>query len=192
LRPAGSKDDSETAQSKTPPIAWTTFPSWEAVGDWYRGLIAGRDAATPAVKAKADEITANAKTDTDKVRALYEYVSTHNHYIGIDFGIGRYQPHTAAEVLTNQYGDCKDKHTLLSALLRAEGFQVSAVLIGAGIEMNEKVPMPAAFNHLITQVQVEHEKVWLVDVARQGGFGDSDDGDAWVGTDPGRTSISGD
>jgi tetratricopeptide (TPR) repeat protein/transglutaminase-like putative cysteine protease len=161
LHSPSAKNDDDAPHDKTPPIAWTTFPNWEAVGLWYRGLIAGRDAVTPAIKAKADELTVNAKTDTDKVRALYEYVSTHNHYIGIDFGIGRYQPHSAAEVMTNQYGDCKDKHTLLSALLQAEGFQVSAVLIGTGIEMNEKVPMPAAFNHLITQVNVGGEKTWL-------------------------------
>jgi hypothetical protein len=161
LRPTSAKDDDDAPKDKKPPIAWTTFPSWEAVGLWYRGVIAGRDAVTPAVQAKADELTANATTDTEKVRALYEYVSTHNHYVGIDFGIGRYQPHSAAEVMTNQYGDCKDKHTLLAALLRAKGFQVSAGLIGAGIDMNEKVPMPAAFNHLITLVDVGGEKVWL-------------------------------
>jgi tetratricopeptide (TPR) repeat protein len=161
LRRTAAKDDDEAVEDKKPPIAWTTFSSWEAVGLWYRGVIAGRDAVTPAVQAKADEVTANSKTDTEKVRALYEYVSTHNHYIGIDLGVGRYQPHMAAEVMANQYGDCKDKHTLLAALLHAKGFQASAVLIGAGIEINEKVPMPAAFNHVITLVDVGGEKVWL-------------------------------
>ena len=161
LRRSNAKDEEDEVPDKTPPIAWTTFPSWEAVGVWYQGLIAGRDAVTPALQAKADELTATAKTDTDKVRALYEYVSQHNHYIGVDFGIGRFQPHSAMEVLTNQYGDCKDKHTLLAALLRAKGFQPSAVLIGLGIEMNEKVPMPGAFNHLITVVEVDGAPVWL-------------------------------
>jgi tetratricopeptide (TPR) repeat protein len=161
LRSSNAKDEDVAQQDKTPPIAWTTFPSWEAVGAWYQALIAGRDAVTPALQAKADEVTAGAKTDTDKVRRLYEYVSQHNHYIAVEFGVGRYRPHTAMEVLTNQYGDCKDKHTLLAALLRAEGFQPSAVLIGAGIEMNENVPTPAAFNHLITLVDVDGARVWL-------------------------------
>jgi transglutaminase-like putative cysteine protease len=161
LRPTSAKDDDDTPKDKVAPIAWTTFPNWEAIGLWYRNVSTGRDAVTPAIKAKADELTANAKTDADKVRALYNYVSTHNHYIGIDFGIGRYQPHLAAEVLTNQYGDCKDKHTLLAALLHAENIPVSAVLIGLGIEMNEKVPMPAAFNHVITLVELGGEQVWL-------------------------------
>ena len=160
LRHSNAKDD-DIAPDKTAPIAWTTFASWAAVGAWYQGLIAGRDAVTPALQAKADEVTAGAKTEADKARLLYEYVSQHNHYIGVDFGIGRFQPHPAMEVLTNQYGDCKDKHTLLAALLRAKGFEPAAVLIGMGVEMNEKVPMPGAFNHLITQVKVDGQPVWL-------------------------------
>jgi len=161
LRRSNAKDEDAALPDKTPPIAWTTFPSWEAVGAWYQALIEGRDAVTPVLQAKADEVTAGAKTDSEKVRRLYEYVSQHNHYIGVDFGVGRYQPHTAMEVLTNQYGDCKDKHTLLAALLQAKGFQPSAVLIGVGVEMNEKVPMPGAFNHLITLVDVDGGPVWL-------------------------------
>lgn len=160
LRRTNAKEQ-DTLQGENAPIAWTTFPSWKAVGEWYQELIAGRDAVTPALQAKADEVTAGAKTDTEKVRALYGYVSQHNHYIAVNFGIGRYQPHMAAEVLTNQYGDCKDKETLLAALLRAKGFQPSAVLIGAGIDMNEKVPSPAAFNHLITFLDVDGGPVWL-------------------------------
>lgn len=161
LRPTSAKGDDTISQDNKPPIAWTTFASWPALGEWYRELIAGRDAVTPAIQARADELTAGARSDTEKVRALYEYVSSHNHYIGIDFGVGRLQPHFAAEVMTNQYGDCKDKHTLLAALLHAKGFQTSAVLIGVGIDLNEKVPSPAAFNHLITLVDVDGEKVWL-------------------------------
>lgn len=161
LRKSNAKDEGDPPQDKTPPIAWTTFPSWEAVGAWYQAVIAGRDNVTPALQAKADQLTAGAKTDTEKVQRLYTYVAQHNHYIGVDFGVGRFQPHTAMEVLTNQYGDCKDKHTLLAALLRAKGFQPSAVLIGEGLQLNEKVPMPGAFNHLITLVDVDSLPVWL-------------------------------
>jgi len=160
LRRSNAKEE-DTPKEKTAPIAWTTFPSWEAVGAWYQMLIAGRDAVTPGLQAKANELTAGAKTKADEVRLLYEYVSQHNHYIAVDLGVGRSQPHMAAEVLANQYGDCKDKHTLLAALLRAKGFQPAAVLIGAGVEMNEKVPSPAAFNHLITLVDVDGGPVWL-------------------------------
>ena len=52
-------------------------------------------------------------------------------YVSISLGVGRYQPHSASDVLQNGYGDCKDKHTLLSAMLRAEGIQSYPVLIGS-------------------------------------------------------------
>ena len=47
-----------------------------------------------------------------QIRAIFNDVALHIHYVGLEFGIGRYQPHPADDVLSNEYGDCKDKHTL--------------------------------------------------------------------------------
>jgi len=146
---------------KLPSMAWTTFKSWEAVGAWYRGLEDERAVPDAAVKAKVAELTAGQTTEEDKVRAVYAYVSAQVRYIGVAFGVGRYQPHHASDVMDNQYGDCKDKHTLLAAMLTALGLHPDAVLIGAGIRFNEAVPSPSAFNHLITRVQVNGQEVWL-------------------------------
>jgi tetratricopeptide (TPR) repeat protein len=95
------------------------------------------------------------------VRAVYAYVSSQVRYIGVAFGVGRFQPHEAADVLHNQYGDCKDKATLLSSMLEVLGLNPDSVLIGADIRMNEAVPSPASFNHLINRVKVGNEEVWL-------------------------------
>lgn len=114
-----------------------------------------------AIRKQAVELTKDAKTSEDQVQALYGYVSRHIRYVGIDFGIGRYQPHTAAEVLANQYGDCKDKDTLLEALLRAKGFATAPVLIGAGVAPVPEVPSPAVFNHAITAVNLPAGRIWL-------------------------------
>ena len=62
---------------------------------------------------------------------LYDYVSTHFHYVSLSFGIGRYQPHAAEEVLENEYGDCKDKHTLLATLLKAAGYDAWPAVINS-------------------------------------------------------------
>ena len=64
-------------------------------------------------------------------------------YIGIAFGVERYQPHFAAEVLANQYGDCKDKHTLLASLLNAAGIKAYPALIST--ERDIDAEMPSAF-----------------------------------------------
>jgi tetratricopeptide (TPR) repeat protein len=146
---------------KLPSVAWTTFKSWEAVGAWYRSLEADRIYPDAAIKAKVAELTDGKSTDDEKTRALYDYVATNIRYIGVDFGIGRYQPHTSSEILANQYGDCKDKHTLLAAMLDVIGLRAYAVLIGAGIRFNEAVPSPASFNHLITRVTIAGQPIWL-------------------------------
>ena len=156
------KDPDEDGDGrKVPSVAWTTFHSWTEVGDWYRNLSLKRAEPSDAVKAEAEELTKTAKTPEEQVRALYGYVSGHTRYVGIDFGIGRYQPHTAAEVLANQYGDCKDKDTLLEALLRAKGIGAAPALIGAGIAPVEEVPSPAVFNHVITTVNLAGGRIWL-------------------------------
>ena len=79
-------------------------------------------------------------------------------YVGVSFGIGRFRPHSASEVLANQYGDCKDKHTLLAAMLAAAGLHADPVLIGAGIRFNSAVPSPESFNHLITHLTLDGQE----------------------------------
>jgi tetratricopeptide (TPR) repeat protein len=156
-----AEQELDAKQGKLPSIAWTTFKNWEAVGAWYQGLERDRIVPDAAVKAKAAELTAGKTTEEEKVQAVYGYVATQIRYIGVAFGIGRYQPHHAGEVLENQYGDCKDKHTLLAAMLTASGFHPEAVLVGAGVRFNEAVPSPSSFNHLITTVSVGGKPVWL-------------------------------
>jgi tetratricopeptide (TPR) repeat protein len=158
-------------QGKLPAIAWTTFKSWEDIGIWYRSLEADRIVPDDTVKAKVTELIAGKSTDLDKVHALYDYVATNIRYIGVAFGIGRYQPHTAAEILSNQYGDCKDKHTLLAAMLSAAGISSDAVLIGAAVRFNEAVPSPASFNHLITHLTLDGQPVWLDATAEVAPYG---------------------
>jgi len=152
----GTSDD-----PKLPDVAWTTFHSWAEVGAWYRSLEGSRTQPDDDIRARVTTLTANKSTDEEKARALYNYVGTQVRYIGVAFGIGHYQPHTAADVLSNQYGDCKDKTTLLISMLSAVNIPADAVLIGAGITFNEAVPSPASFNHAINLAHVNGKPVWL-------------------------------
>jgi tetratricopeptide (TPR) repeat protein len=166
-KPSRPRDPDEDGDGrKLPSVAWTTFHSWPEVGDWYRQMAMARAEPNDRIRAEAESLTRNAKTAEEQVRALYEFVSTHTRYVGIDFGIGRYQPHTAEEVLANQYGDCKDKDTLLEAMLRAKGFSTAPALVGAGITPVPDVPSPSVFNHVITTVQLPGGRVWLDSTAQ--------------------------
>ena len=79
----------------------------------------------------------------------------------IAFGIGRYQPHSAAEILGNQYGDCKDKHTLLAALLSAVGIRAYPALINSQTAVDADVPSPGQFNHVISVVAKGSTLSWM-------------------------------
>ncbi len=144
-----------------PDIQLTTFESWEAVGRWYAGLEKDRRIPTPEVKAKADELTKGLTTDLDKTEALYDFVSKNFRYVSLSLGLGRYQPHAAADVLHDQYGDCKDKHTLLESLLQAEGLYASSVLINSSRKLDVDVPSPSQFDHVITMLPLGKQEIWM-------------------------------
>jgi predicted Zn-dependent protease/transglutaminase-like putative cysteine protease len=162
-KPKASNDKAKkpVILEQPPSIAVTTFKSWEEVGRWYLDLQKDRVAVTPAIQTKASELTKGLTADEDKIAATYTYVSTQYRYIGVAFGIGRYQPHSADDVMQNQYGDCKDKHTLLAALLTAEGYDAWPVLVGTQHVLNSKVPSPGQFDHVITAVTLNKTVLWM-------------------------------
>jgi tetratricopeptide (TPR) repeat protein len=144
-----------------PDIQLSSFENWEQMGRWYDELQRARVMPTFEIREKAAELTRNAPDDAAKIRAIYKYVSTEFRYMGVAFGIGRYQPHAAAEVLANQYGDCKDKHTLLASLLAAAGIPAYPALINSAFAVDADVPSPKQFDHVITAVPRGKEILWL-------------------------------
>jgi len=149
-----SKEVEEPVREQpVPGILVSTFKTWEDLGRWWEGLEQPRVTPTPEIRAKAAELTQDAKTYDDKVRALYSYVATHFRYISISFGLGRYEPHAAGEVFRNEYGDCKDKHTLLSSLLQAVEIEAYPALINSARKVDPDVPSPGQFDHVITVVR---------------------------------------
>jgi tetratricopeptide (TPR) repeat protein/transglutaminase-like putative cysteine protease len=162
-----SEDEASVTKRKRPDpeeppsIEMTTFQSWEQLGDWYGALEKDRRQPTEVIKAKADSLVAGKTDDMSKVKALYDYVSRDFRYVSLSLGLSRYQPHAATEVLSVGYGDCKDKNTLLAALLAAEGFNSSSVLINAERNVDPDIPSPSQFNHVITRVPVSGQEIWL-------------------------------
>ncbi|MGH7784627.1 MAG: DUF3857 domain-containing protein, partial [Candidatus Binatia bacterium] len=97
------------------------FANWSDVSKWATALHDPSVVVDDNVAAKARELTANASTELDKIRAIGNYVQNLQ-YISIDIGVGYgngYRPRSSATVLGRGYGDCKDKANLMRALLRS-------------------------------------------------------------------------
>jgi hypothetical protein len=75
-------------------------------------------------------------------------------YVGIEIGIGGYQPHSADDVFRNRYGDCKDKATLLRAMLESVGIHSTWVLVDTrrGF-VDPKIPSIDG-NHAIAAIEI--------------------------------------
>ena len=142
-----------------PDIQLTTFANWEEVGHWYANLEKDRRMPSPEVRAKAAELTTGLTADLDKTEALYDFVAKNFRYVSLSLGVGRYQPHPAGDVLRNQYGDCKDKHTLLESLLEAEGLHAYSVLINSTRKLDPDIPSPSQFDHVITLLPMPNQPV---------------------------------
>jgi TonB family protein len=169
-----SKPDSNkkpAADDELPKVQITSFRNWEEVGNWWGALASAQAVVTPAIQDKAKELTAGLSSNSDKAKSIYNYVSLKYRYISISLGAGQYRPHSAAEVLANQYGDCKDKHTLFVALLKAAGIQAWPALIGAGMKFDVSVPSPAQFNHVITVLPQGGQYTWLDTTSEVAPFG---------------------
>jgi Flp pilus assembly protein TadD len=165
--------DEEDDGDSGPDVQLSTFTDWQQIAHWYAKLQGERAAVDDSIRKTADELTRGAKTPTEKASRLYDYVARNIRYVSLSFGVGRLQPHQASEVLKNGYGDCKDKHTLLEALLGAEGITSYPVLINSERKLDDEIPSPAQFDHVITAAQVEKgtNLTWLDATAEVAPYG---------------------
>ena len=132
----------------------STYASWSDVGAWYWRLIEEQMVPDDSIRKAARSVLERGMTDIEKVRAIHGLVVTGTRYVGLEFGIHGFQPYKVTQVLARKFGDCKDKATLMIALLREAGIDSELVLLrtrrGGRIE-----PAPASlavFDHAIAYV----------------------------------------
>jgi tetratricopeptide (TPR) repeat protein len=136
----------------TPAIELTSFGTWDEIGKWYANLQRDSSAVPPEVRAKAVELTRDRRSRIEQIKALDEFVAKRILYVNLPLGLDGYKPHTAAETLAHGYGDSKDKHVLLAALLAAIGEHADAVLVSSSRRADPLAPSPSQFDRVITFV----------------------------------------
>ncbi|HVB36482.1 MAG TPA: tetratricopeptide repeat protein [Candidatus Acidoferrales bacterium] len=162
---SSSGDDSADAGaapgSKPPDVILTSFTTWRAAGKWIATLDDSAAKPNDAVAAKAQALIATQKTDGDKIETLYDFVAKQIRFVDIPFEQVDFQPHDAATVLSDGYGDGLDKCALLAALLNAVGFHGDVALLSSSAKLRPDLPWPGALNHAILAVTAGKEVFWL-------------------------------
>ncbi len=139
------------------------FADWMEVSKWLTKMYDEQVIVNDEVAAKARDLTVNAKTELDKIRAIGSFVQNMQ-YISIDIGVGYgngLRPRPSNLVLSRGYGDCKDKATLMRAMLKSLKIEAYPVAIYSGDPnfVRREWASPRQFNHCIIAVRVSDSTV---------------------------------
>jgi transglutaminase-like putative cysteine protease len=143
-----------TAHYAGPGLAEPQDGTWKGIGQWYRGLEVGRVESAPDIAAKAAELTAGKTDFYDKSEAIGDFVQQKIRYVEIKMGVGGYQPHAAEDIFLGKYGDCKDKATLMSAMLSSVGIHSALLMVDTERGVIDPEDPSIVGNHMIGAIEI--------------------------------------
>lgn len=135
----------------------SSFTSWTDAARWYAKMVADalpEPGRNREVVRLAKGLTRGLTTPKSKVAAIFRWVADEIRYVGLEFGIHSLKPHAVGEVLARRFGDCKDKATLLVALLAEVGVpaQVALVRTAESGKLRDGIASLGGFGHAIAWV----------------------------------------
>ncbi len=132
----------------------STYQSWQDVATWYWGLVREQLTVDETIKRAVAEAVKGISDERARIRAVYDLVVKKTRYVGLEFGIHGYKPYRVSQVFARKFGDCKDKASLLVAMLKE--IHVPATLVLArtrhGGDLDESPASLAPFDHAIAYV----------------------------------------
>jgi Domain of Unknown Function with PDB structure (DUF3857)/Transglutaminase-like superfamily len=135
---------------REPMLLVSTFKSYQELGLAYRAEALPKAFVTPEIRALANEITKGIDDRKAQAAAIDAWMKKNIRYVALYMASGRVVPNDAMTVLRNKLGDCKDKATLMAALLAAKGIASEQVLINLGNAYTlPEPPTMAVLNHAI-------------------------------------------
>ncbi len=132
-------------------VSFLTPSTWNSIAQWYHSKSAEMVNPDHNIVAKARDLTLGMKNEPEKIKALYDYVRNIR-YVSITLDQHRLIPHAATATFKNQYGDCKDKSTLLISLLKSIGIRSYICLVNTRTLIDKSEATPRAFNHAIVAI----------------------------------------
>ena len=133
--------------------------SWQSVGEWSLELNRGRRdlAELP------DDFTVDSTASLwERINSTYQYVQNSTRYVGIELGLGGFQPYRCSWVKERAYGDCKDLTGYFVNLLSLQGITAHPALVKTRPAGKVIPELPSiSFNHAIAVVPFEGDSIWV-------------------------------
>ena len=152
-----------------PYVHVSTFDSWQELGRWYARMIQPQLALDADLRDAAARILNGKRSEREKIGAIHEFVLRNTHYVALEFGVYSYKPYPVSQTYARRFGDCKDKASLMIALLRYAGIDADIALVRTRRlgEVDTRATSIAVFNHAI--VYVPKYDLWLDGTAEYAG-----------------------
>lgn len=134
-----------------PFVQASEYKQWQEVIDWGT-RINTPPAPGPALRAKIAEFKKAAAGSKEMyLQMAIRFVQDDIRYMGIEMGEYSHRPNTPDKILSQRFGDCKDKSLLLTTLLKADSIPASMVYVNTYHKghVSDFLPSPDVFNHVI-------------------------------------------
>lgn len=143
-------------------IQVSEYSDWAQLVDWGVPLYQVDAPLSAELEAETDKLRKISDVE-ERILAALRFVQDEVRYLGIESGVGSFQPSPPSEVLRRRFGDCKDKAHLLGTLLRRVGIDAIPALVSTTYRhtVTKRLPAPGVFNHVILQVQTDAATYWL-------------------------------
>jgi hypothetical protein len=121
---------------------------------------AGREPNVAAeVQEKAHSLTKESKTDLERLRMIYDFVSQQIRTVDLPLGATGFGIHPAVEVLKAGYANAEDKYVLFAALATALSLPKGVAL--TGFCDKKALANPTKFRHLLISIHAAERTYWL-------------------------------
>lgn len=144
-------------------IEVSTAGNWAAVADWAAQLYPDAFNDRQVAASMVQSLQLRRDDPQGALLRAVAFVQGEIRYVGLDMGENSHAPHAPEVTLRNRYGDCKDKATLLIALLQLAGIRAEPVLVSSdkGSALDKRLPSPYAFDHVVVRAHLPQGEVWV-------------------------------
>jgi hypothetical protein len=139
----------------------------ESVDDlhtYYSNLVkdVNKDTYEP-LKKLVDSLTVNAKTEEQKIKAVFYWVKDNIKYIAFESGYEGFIPAESKDIFEKRFGDCKGMSSILTKMLQYAGIKSYLTWIGSReLPYSYKDnPTTGSDNHMIASVKQNGQYVFL-------------------------------
>ncbi len=135
------------------------FANWDSVANWCARVYAGPASFDHEIRAVVDKILSGKTGLEERIQAIANFCQTEIRYVAVEIDKGRWQPRPATKTLFNRFGDCKDKTTLMRAMLSAIDIPSVPVLANVTYPVDPRLPTPFQFNHCIIAIPITNKEI---------------------------------